>query len=353
MKKSLSILSLSALLLLGACGSNEEGSSSDSKSGDSDKQLVVVSWGGDYQAAQDKAMFQPFIKDTGANLVVDGPVNIGKVKTMVDSGNIQWDVVDALGQDIPKLIAEDLLEPIDYSIVEKTDLLDGAASEYDVDIDYYSTVLSYNKDNLPGDKVPESWADFFDTKNFPGSRSLYKSPITTLEIALLADGVPMDQLYPLDVDRAFKMLDKIKKDIVWWEQGAQPAQLLSDKEVVLAAAWNARIAGAINSGQSLDYTYNQGILDAESWVVVKGTKNKETAMEFINYASKAQPQADLLTEMPYGPTNTKAFELMDEEYAKSLPTHEDNVDKQMFLDVEYWNDNFNEINDRFQAWLLQ
>lgn len=354
MKKVFSIISLSALMLLAACGNDEGGSgSSDSKSDSSDKKLVVVSWGGDYQDAQDKAMFQPFMKDTGVKLTVDGPVNIGKVKSMVDSGNIQWDVVDALGQDIPKLVSQGLLEPIDYSIVDKTDLMEGAAGEYDVDIDFYSTVLSYNTKNLPNGKTPESWADFFDTKTFPGNRSLYKSPITTLEIALLADGVSKDKLYPLDVDRAFKVLDKIKDDIIWWEQGAQPAQLLSDKEVVMAAAWNARVASAISSGQTLGYTYNQGILDAESWVVVKGSKNKQTAMEFINYASKAKPQADLLSIMPYGPTNTKAFELMDAEYAKTLPTHEDNVGKQLFLDVDYWNEHFDEINDRFQEWLLK
>lgn len=352
MKKFLTVVSLASALLLAACGGSEEPKESGAAPAE-DKQLVVVSWGGDYQAAQKDAMFTPFIEATGTNLVEDGPVNIGKIKSMVDSGNIQWDVVDVLGQDIPKLVAQDLLEPIDYTIVDKTDLLASAANEYSVDIDYYSTVLSYNTDNLPNGAAPESWADFFDPAKFPGNRTMYKSPITSLEIALLADGVPMDQLYPLDVDRAFTMLDKIKDDIIWWEQGAQPAQLLADKEVVLAAAWNARIAGAQDAGQPLDFIYDQGVLDAESWVVVKGTKNKQTAMEFINFASQAQPQADLLSVMPYGPTNTKAFDLMDAEYGKTLPTHEENIDKQMILDVTFWNDNFDTINDRFQEWLLK
>lgn len=334
------------VLLLSACGGNTASSSEKQK-------LVVVSWGGDYQAAQKKAMFQPFVKETGTQLVEDGPVNIGKIKSMVQSGNVQWDVVDVLGMDVPKLVSAGLVEPIDYNVVKKDNLIDSAVKKYAVDIDYYSTVLSYNEKNLPNNAIPTSWADFFDTKKFPGSRALYKSPITTLEIALLADGVKPDQLYPLDVDRAFKKLDQIKSNIVWWEQGAQPTQLLSDKEVVLAAAWNGRIARAKENGQPLGFTYEQGILDSESWVVVKGSKNKKAAMNFIQFASQGEPQANLLKVIPYGPTNRTAFESMDKEYAKTLPTYKENLSKQVYVDPEWWNKHFDEINDRFQSWLIK
>ncbi|MCF6093676.1 extracellular solute-binding protein [Microaerobacter geothermalis] len=348
------------VLSLAACGGNtkDETGSAPTENSSPDKtsdggQLVVVSWGGAYQDAQRKAMFEPFKQETGVNLVEDSPVDIGKLKAMVKGENVQWDVVDVLGMDVPKLVSEDLLEPIDYTIVDKTDMLESAVGEYNVDIDYYSTVLSYNNENLPNGKAPESWADFFDKEKFPGTRALYKSPITTLEIALLADGVAPDQLYPLDVDRAFNKLDSIKNEIVWWEQGAQPVQLLSDKEVVMAVAWNGRIASAAKEGQPLAFTYDDGILDSEAWVVPKGAKNKETAMKFIQFASQGKPQAELLNEIPYGPTNKKAFDFMEESYARSLPTYPDNFDKQIILDVNWWNDNFETINDRFQEWLLK
>ncbi|WP_199614366.1 ABC transporter substrate-binding protein [Paenibacillus alkalitolerans] len=353
------LASVALLMTAVACGSNtaapavESGEKTEGAKTSVEKKLVVVSWGGDYQAAQKKAMFEPFMKDTGVKLAEDSPVNIGKLKAMIDNGNVQWDAVDVLGQDIPKLVAQGLLEPIDYNVVKKDDLLETAAREYAVDIDYYSTVLSYNKDNFKEGNVPANWSDLFDTQKFPGSRALYKSPITTLEIALLADGVDPKQLYPLDVERAFKKLDQIKDQIVWWDQGAQPVQLLADNEVILAAAWNGRIAGAANKGQPLEYSYEQGILDAESWVVPKGAPNKETAMEFINYASQAKPQADLLSEIPYGPTNKKAFEHMDAEYAKSLPTYPENLEKQIMLDIDWWYENFAQVNDQFQEWLLK
>lgn len=353
---ALSIITGSALLLLTACGGNSSSTSMNQAEANAAKdsgKIVVVSWGGDYQAAQQKAMFEPFKKDTNIQLVEDSPVNLGKLKSMVQSGNVQWDVVDVLGADVPKLVAEGLLEPIDYSIVDKKDLLETAANQYAVDIDYYSTVLSYNKDKFAGSQTPKSWNDFFDKDKFQGKRAMYKSPITTLEIALLADGVDPKKLYPLDVQRAFNKLDKIKDQIIWWEQGAQPVQLLADKEVVLAAAWNGRISGATSKGQPLAFSYEQGILDAESWVVPKGSKNKSTAMKFINYASQAKPQAELLKVIPYGPTNKKSFELMDANYAKTLPTYPDNLSKQILLDTKWWNDNFAKVNEQFKSWMLK
>lgn len=346
------IVSLFAILLVACGGGSGDGASSDSKSS-SDNHVVVVSWGGDYQAAQQEAMFKPFEEETGIKVIEDHPVDIGKLKSMVESGNVEWDVVDALYADIPLMISQGLLEPIDYNIVSKENMLDSAVKEYAVDIDYYSTVLSYNTEKYSDADAPKNWEDFFDLEKYPGSRSLYKTPKTTLEIALMADGVAKEDLYPLDVDRAFAKLDEIKSDIIWWEEGAQPVQLLSDQQVVMAAAWNGRIASAIESGQSLAYTYQDGILDAESWIVPKGAKNIEAAMQFINFASQAQPQAALIEKVQYGPTNKKAFEHLDEEFAKTLPTYEENLDKQVMLDAEWWNDNFDEINDRFQAWLLK
>lgn len=354
-KTFISLVSTAVIALsLTACSSTSTSGNSESSSGATPNQgkLVVVSWGGDYQNAQHNAMFEPY-KKTGVQLVEDSPVNIGKIKSMVEGGNVQWDVVDVLGQDIPKLTADNLLEPINYNTVDKSNLLDSAVNSYSVDIDYYSTVLSYNKNNLPNNQTPLDWKDFFDLKKFPGSRALYKSPITTLEVALLADGVDPKKLYPLDIDRAFKKLDTIKSKIVWWDQGAQAPQLLSDKEVAMAAAWNGRIAGAAQKGQPLAFTYQNGILDAESWVVPKGAKNKDIAMKFVNFASQPEQQANLLKVIPYGPTNKKAFDFMDKEYAKTLPTYPDNLNKQVHLDVKWWHDHFQQVNDRFQAWLIK
>src|SRR5205823_2462578 len=89
-----------------------------------------------------------------------------------------------------------------------------------------------------GGTQPKSWADWWDVKKFPGARSMRDHPVDNLEFALIADGVAMDKLYPLDVDRAFKKLDQIKPHVnVWWSTGQQPAQLLLDKQFWIDDAW--------------------------------------------------------------------------------------------------------------------
>jgi len=350
-------------LIIAGCGSSSNsggssggGSNSGSSGGSSSSgsgELVVVSFGGSYQDAQREAMFKPFEAETGIKVIEDSPTDAGKLKSMVLNNNVEWDVIDFVGPDIPILISEGLLEPIDYSVVDTTDLLPEAVQEYSVTIDFYTDVLSYHEESFPDGNYPQSWADFFDLEKYPGSRSLQKTPIRTLEFALLADGVDKDNLYPLDVDRAFKKLDTIKDHIIWWEERAQVLQMLSDREVVMAAAPNGRVAAMAAEGVPLRFTFNQGALDYEAWVVAKGSKNKENAMKFINYASQAKPQADLLTVMPYGPANTKAFDYMTEDFAKSLPTHEENLPLQFLIDSQWWFENYDEVNDRFQQWLLE
>lgn len=341
------MLAVSLLIIVG-CGGAKEVADSESS------QIVVVSWGGDYQAAQREAMFIPFEQETGIKVIEDSPVDTGKLKAMVQNNNVEWDVVDVLGTDIPILVAEGLLEPIDYSIVDKSEMIPGTAQEYAVSVDLYANVLSYNLENLPNGQPPESFKDFFDQTKFPGRRAMEKTPVQTLEFALMGDGVDPADLYPLDVDRAFAKLDTIKDDIIWWEERALVIQMLADKEVTLAVAPNGRVAAAANeNGQPLAFTFNQGILDHEAWVVPKGSANIEAAMKFINFASQAKPQADLLNVIPYGPANKNTFEYMTEEYAKQLPTHPDNLDKQVMVDAQWWFENFDEVNDRFQQWLLE
>jgi spermidine/putrescine-binding protein len=200
--------------------------------------LVFTSWGGTTQDAQKKAWAEPFTKATGIKVNQDGPTDYGKFKAMVESGNVAWDVVDVEYDFAVKAAADGLLEPIDFAVVDKKAIDPRFVTDHAVGSFYYSFVIGYNKDTY-GTKAPKTWADVFDTKAFPGKRTFYKwSAPGVLEIALLADGVPADKLYPLDIDRAFKKLDTIKKDIVWWGGGAQSQQLLASGEAPIGEFWN-------------------------------------------------------------------------------------------------------------------
>src|SRR5690554_1675895 len=210
--------------------------------------MIFTSWGGTTQDAQQKAWAEPLAESDGLNVLMDGPTDYGKLKAMVDSGNVSWDVVDVEMDFAIKAAEDGLLEPLDFDMLQRDDLDPRFTTDYAVGSFYYAFVLGYNKAVL-GDQTPETWADLFDLEEFPGKRTFYKwSAPGVLEIALLADGVKAEELYPLDLDRAFDKLDTIKDSIVWWSGGAQSQQLLASGEAPMGQFWNGRVFSVEQSG---------------------------------------------------------------------------------------------------------
>ena len=311
-------------------------------------EMVFTSWGGTTQAAQDDAWVKPFQKASGATVRLDGPTDYGKLKAMVDSGNVNWDVVDVEGDFAVAAAKKGLLEPLDFGTIPK-DKLDPRFTGADyVGSFYYSFVIGFNKDQLSG-KAPVSWANLFDTKDFPGKRTFYKwSAPGVLEMALLADGVLPNKLYPLDLDRAFKKLDTIKSSIVWWSTGAQSQQLLASGEAPMGAFWNGRIYAVQQDEPSVGLSWNQNLTAADLLVVPKGSRKKELAMKFIADATSTKGQAALASATSYAPVNLGSAKLMPPNQVAFLP--ENHKDSQINLDMAYWAAHRDEIGQRWYAW---
>jgi putative spermidine/putrescine transport system substrate-binding protein len=310
--------------------------------------MVFTSWGGTTQDAQKKDWAEPFAKSDGATIKQDGPTDYGKLKAMVESGNVAWDVVDVEGDFAVAAAKAGLLEPLDYSVIKKNDLDPRFVSDQYVGSFYYSFVLGFNKTALGG-KTPKSWADLFDTKTFPGKRTFYKwSAPGVLEIALLADGVSPDKLYPLDIDRAFKKLDTIKSDIVWWSGGAQSQQLLASGEAPIGMFWNGRIFAIQADNPNVGLSWDQNLTAADVLVVPKGAKNKAAAMKFLAFASSPEAQADLAKDTNYAPTNLKSAALMAPATAATLP--DKFTQSQINLNMAYWAEHRDEIGKRWYDW---
>lgn len=369
MKKSIKIVALlvtliMAVSLLAGCGvssaSKESTAAAGStaaaseSSGSKDKELVIASWGGALNDAQRSAYFKPFEEKYGVKIKEVTPVDYAKLKAMVSSGKVEWDLVDADSDFVPRGMKQNLLEKLDFNVIDKTDLEPSLVTDYSVGAELFAYVIAFNTDAYAKDTQPKSWSEFWDVSKFPGKRALWKWPIGTLEIALLADGVTPDKMYPLDVDRALKSLDKIKKDVqVWWSTGSQPAQLLTDKEVVLGAAWNGRITAAQKQGAKIDVDFGQSILLGDSWVVPKGAPHKDLAMKFISFATSPETQAAFAKNIPYGPVNKKAFDSLDDATKASLASSPDKRAKQMLINMDWWAENFDSVNQKFNDWLLK
>lgn len=350
--KMISLVAVAAVTLV-ACGSADKGAGSNSGSIPS-RELVVVDWGGASSQAAKKSQYEPFEKKYNVKITVVSPTDVGKLKAMVKNGNVEWDVVNADTDVALRLAKEGLLEKLDYNVIDKTDIYPELVTDYSIGQELYFTNIAYNSEMFSQGSHPKSWADFWDTTKFPGPRSLYKNPMGTLESALLADGVAPDKLYPLDVDRALRSLDKLKKDVkVWWDAGAQPPQLLSTKEIAVAAAWNGRISAAKAQGAKIDNEFNQALAMSTSWVIPKGAPHKDLAQKFIAYVSTPEPQAEYSKLIDYAPTNKKALDLLPDDIKQRLGQSDQSRNNQILIDVNYWAENFDKVNEQFNQWLLK
>ncbi len=323
------------------------------------RDLTVVSWGGNFQDAQRKIFFEPFAAQTGKPVLDESwDGGYGVLQAKVKAGVPNWDVVEVEAEELALGCADGIYEKIDWDkLGGKAAYLPAAVSDCGVGNIVWSTGLSYDGDKLKDG--PKTWADFWDTKKFPGKRGLRKGPKYALEFALMADGVPADQVYKVlsgegGVDRAFKKLDALKADIIWWDAGAQPLQLLSSGQVVMTSAYNGRISGINRTeGKKFGFVFPGSVYAIDSWVILKDSPNKDAGMDFIAYASKAENQAKLPEFIAYGLPNLGATKLVPEQFQKELPTTEENISGAIPLDVDFWTDNSEELTQRFNAWLAQ
>jgi putative spermidine/putrescine transport system substrate-binding protein len=332
---------------LGVAGATLQGTLGCGGGGSAGEGLVFTSYGGAFQTAQANAWIKPYSKETGTEIRQDEPTDYAKLQSMVENNQVIWDVVD-VGNDFGLESTGDLLEPLDYSVIDKESILEGYASEYRVANIIYSNVLAYNTEQIEG--TPSSWAGFFETEEFPGKRGLYKNPSQTLEAALLGDGVPPENLYPLDVDRALNKLDTIRDQIVWWETGAQSQQLVADGEVALVSAWNGRVQTAINAGAPVKIQWNQNMQTADFLVVPKGSANKEEAMKLIAYCVSGEHNYRISEFIEYAPVNEKSISKLDPNVASKLPTAYRDVS--VTYNDEWWDNNREAVTERFNKWLI-
>lgn len=320
--------------------------------------VVFVSWGGSWQEMIDDLVLKPFSEEYGVEFLSVSPTDYSKLKAMVESNQVEWDVVDVGGGAPVRL--KDLLEPLDFDLIDTTGIPDQFIVGGNLGIGWntFSDVLAWNTDTF-GDDGPKTWADFWDVEKFPGPRSLRNTPYANIERALLADGMSKEQIYPLTdekIDRAFAKLDEIKPHItVWWDSAAQPAQLLADGEVVMAAAWNGRLNTVIGEGAPVKYHYNEGLLHFGSAIVAKDSPNRNLAMLLINYLCKPEIQAEIGKRFGYGGTNEKSFDFIDPDVAKTLNTYPEYVKTQLIYDEGYWGDpaKRDPIDERWKSWMLQ
>lgn len=322
--------------------------------GRANDRLVVTDPGGSTQELFLAGFYKPFQEETGIEVAYSARPNqaMGQLKSMVLANNVEWDVTFLSDYLANVAVAENLLDPIDTSGMDPKlleEMLPGTVNEYIVGGSMYGTVFGYNTDIWDAASAPQNWADFWDVEKFPGRRSMIGSGYGPIEQALLADGVPRDQLYPLDLDRAYAKLDEIRQHVtVWTTASAQQHQLLVNGEVDLIHGFANRIIAARDDGAKVAIQWRDGSVTHEGWVIPRGAKNRELALKFIEFALDAKRQG--IAHTTSGPSNSNATSYMSPEVARQLPTHPDNFAEAFQTNAKWLAENQAELTERWTRW---
>ncbi|MDX8479866.1 polyamine ABC transporter substrate-binding protein [Mesorhizobium sp. VK24D] len=308
-------------------------------------EVVITSGGGTWEQAQKNAFFDPFTRDTGIKVVLV-PEDHAKLLASVKMGQPEADITSLPGGMLGGFVNKQAVEKMDYGFFTPATLEnipEKLRGEYGVGALLYSVGVAYTTTKYPdAGAAPKNWKDFYDLTGFPGTRSLPKCEKMIdgglLEGALMGDGVAPDKVYPIDMDRAFAKIAKIKDDVGrWWIAGADAPQSLIDGEVDIADAYNGRIYAAKAQGAPLAFSWDQSLLQYDYWVIMKGSPNKENAAKFLAYISRAEPQAAFAKAIGYGPINKKSFDLLPETLTSVLPGSPKLAKQQLFQDYAWWN----------------
>ena len=333
--------------------------------------IKLVSWGGPYEYSQIKAYIEPFTAKTGIRVEVakyDG--GLEELQRQIDSGRIAWDLMDMTMADNRAACAQGLLEPIDHTQLlpapdgtsAEQDFIEGALPECGVSHIVYAMVTAYNRNAFPGQR-PTQMKDLFDLERFPGKRALQRSPEANLEWALRSYGVPRQDLYQLlSTERglrlAFKKLDQIRDDVVWWTSVEQPLELLVSGEVAIASQFNGRLFdAAVVQGHPVEIIWDSQIYELGAWGIPRGTPRLDDALEFVRFATGTRPLAEQSRYIAYGPARLSSMTLVSThaetgvDVRPHLPTTPVNFRTAIPKDTEWYASLYDRIKALFDAWL--
>ena len=314
------------------------------------KELVYVNWGGAADFAYKEYYGKPFTaRHPGVKFVSDtsGP-SAGKIRAMVESKKITWDVCDANAMTALSLGQGGFLEKIDYSVVKRSDFVPGTLYEYGCSPYVFSNVLAYDATKFANDP-PKGVSDFLNFQKYPGKRLLRRDANCMLEHLLVADGVPLDKIYPIDTKRAIDILKRHRKDLVFWTSGGESEQIMRTGEAVMGMIWNTRAKVLFDETRGkINWTWNGGVFQPGVCVVPKGNPGGAIAQQFFAFIGGAEDvQLGFFGYYGGGPSNPRAAARVSPDLKRFNPSDAANLKVQVVYDGEWWGKNYNDANQRY------
>ena len=317
------------------------------------RDLTVVGFGGGFQDNARKDMFQPYAAMTGEPLrddVYNG--EMARVYAMSKAGAIDWDVVMVEAPELERGCEDGVFAHLDWSIIDRAKFIPGSTSTCGAGSVGWGLALFYDQSRIPNG--PKTYPELWDVKAFPGKRLLRYGAKTTLEIALMADGVAGADVYKVlatraGQDRAFAKLDAIKPELMFWRSGPQPLQLVGSGDVAYAVGFVGRTANAVKEGKPYPLLWNTLMYNFDQWAVVKGSPNQAAAMKLIAYLTDAKPLLALSQDWAVSPANAAAAADPDLR-ARNPGMVSNHAAEGVLIDTAFWVEHGEDLERRFAAW---
>jgi putative spermidine/putrescine transport system substrate-binding protein len=331
-------------------------------------EITFTSWPGPYMRSQMLGFVRPYEEENNVRVhVASYNGGIDEIRDQVESANVLWDVVDLTQADSLRACNEGLLENIEDIVLPngvdgsryKDDFVYGALNPCGVGVIVWATAFAYSHDAY-GDARPISIADFFDTDKFPGKRAIRNDPTVVMEWALMADGVNREDVYktlgtPEGIQRALAKMDAIKPGLQHWSKGTEPIRLLKSGDASMTMIWATTGATASrDEGANFSVVWDGRVVELDLFGIPKGSRYKEEALEFIRFASSSQSLADMVTNLPNGPTRKSSLALLSDEVLAQIPNGPA-YDEQLSIqsDAQWWSNNHAVLKEAFEAWIAE
>jgi putative spermidine/putrescine transport system substrate-binding protein len=315
----------------------------------------IVTFGGSYEDFLKQEVAEEFEQETGIRVVLDSwTLNMAEVRAMVEANSVTADLFVGDPWDAVSGCQEGILEEIDPSFLgDLSDLRDGAVQPCGIGSHLFTITFTWDTERTPN--PPTNIAGFFDPESYPGKRSLTSRLYTTFEYALMADGVPNDEIYevlrqPDGIERVFKVLEPMKDQIIWWNAAQLSVTTLAEGEVTYSMVPINRYFNAVlNDGRSWDTTWERFAYGYDTWFIPTGSPNKDNALKFLQFMMDPIRLGKLATHFVTPPARISALQHMDQAVAERI-----DFDQQpLAFDVEFWADHLDSFKRRFEAWVQQ
>jgi putative spermidine/putrescine transport system substrate-binding protein len=336
------------VLLAGCAGSAEPAASSSGDAPALSGDIIWADYGGPTNESRQIAYFDGFLEETGVE-VISTSIEDAIYMSMLDGDPGDYDLFQVSSAEV--LQSTDNLHELPEDV--QGDLLPENVRPYYVGGFVFGEAQGWLTDTFP-DGGPQDWADFFDVDAFPGKRAWPGAPGSfdaSYEIALLADGVEPDDLYPLDIERAEAKLDSIREDLVFYQSYPEVQQLLTSGSAAIAVSVTGQFTALQNAGEDVTIQWNQAFAVPSGFAVPADVRNPAEVEALAAWINDPENQAVFTERTGYGPVNSEVFDYLDEDVAAALVNSPEHADEVLYWDNEWRGENYELLLNSYTAWL--